>query len=340
MLRRFGALRDGRTVRAASLTWPGGLAVEVLDYGAIVRSLRVPARAGPVEAVLGFYSLRAYEADHGYQGAGIGRCANRIDQARFEIDGRAFQVVANEGTTCLHGGVPGFDKRLWRFEEPLDPDGRTVALTYASPDGEEGFPGAVTARIVFTLTAADELAIGYSAETDAPTPVNLTHHLYFNLSGDHRSPALDHTLAIAASATTPVRPDLIPTGELAPVEGTPFDLRGGRVIGEALAEPHPQLTIPKGYDHNWALEAGAEPAVRLSCPRTGVSLSITTDQPGLQVYSGQGLAEPFAPFSGLALEPQGFPNAVNTPAFPDVILRPGQVYRRRSLYRLQSGEPG
>jgi aldose 1-epimerase len=236
--------------------------------------------------------------------------------------------------------VPGFDKRLWRFEATSDTDERAAALTYISPDGEEGFPGELSARVNFTLIAADTLAIDYWATTDAPTPVNLTHHLYFNLSGDHRSPVLDHTLAIASGAITPVRPDLIPTGELMPVEGTSFDLRAPRPMGEALAEAHPQLTLARGFDHNWALEAGAEPAVRLRCPRTGVSLAMTTDQPGLQVYSGQGLGPPFAPFSGLALEPQGFPNAVNTPSFPTVVLRPGEIYRRRCLYRLGVGRAG
>lgn len=335
MPRPFGTTRDGLAVTAAALSWPGGLAVEILDYGAVVRRVTVPTLDGPVEAVLGFDSLADYEADRSYQGAAIGRCANRIEGAGFEIDGQTHQVTANEGATCLHGGSPGFDKRLWRFEDGADE--QTLALTYVSADGEEGFPGTVRARVVFTLTAPDTLEIGYEATTDAPTPVNMTHHLYFNLSGDHRRPILDHELSIAGAAVTPVRPDMVPTGERLAVEGTPFDLRTARRVGEALGRTHPQTALAGGYDHNWALDPGAVTAVRMHSPESGVAMTLVTDQPGLQVYSGQGLAEPFGPFCGLALEPQGFPNAINTPAFPPVLLRPGQTYHRRAAYRFASG---
>jgi aldose 1-epimerase len=328
----FGTLEDGRPATAVRLGWPGGLEVEVLDYGAIVRSLRAPTAAGPVETVLGFDSLEAYVADRAYQGCVVGRCANRIDGARFAIDGETFRVTANEGPNCLHGGALGFGRRLWRFEAPAS-DGRSAALTYRSPDGEEGFPGQVDARIEFTLTAADTLVIAWAAQADRPTPVNLSHHLYFNLSGDPATPLLDHSLMIAAEAITPVRPDLIPTGALLPVEGTAFDLRTPRPIGEALAQGHPQLALGGGYDHNWALRPQAGPAVRLRSPRTGLEMSLSTDQPGLQVYSGQGLTAPFAAHGGIALEPQGFPDAVNIPAFPDVVLRPGRTYRRHAAYR-------
>ena len=195
----------------------------------------------------------------------------------------------------------------------------------------------MTARASFSLPDPASLLISYEAITDAACPVNLTHHLYFNLSGDHRHPVTDHLLSIASPAMTPVRPDLIPTGEIAPVEGTPFDLREAKRIGDAMAQAHPQIALAKGYDHNWVLAPDARPALTLRSPETGVSLEIETDQPGMQVYSGQGLAEPFAPFCGLALEPQGFPNAVNTPGFPDVVLRPGETYRRRVLYRFGLG---
>ncbi|HTI66966.1 MAG TPA: aldose epimerase family protein [Caulobacteraceae bacterium] len=333
----FGTLVDGRAVHCVRLAWPGGLAVEILDYGAIVRSLRAPAASGAVETVLGFGELAAYEADRGYQGCVVGRCANRIADARFAIDGEAFHVTANEVPNTLHGGAVGFGRRLWTFGTP---DGRTVTLTYRSPDGEEGFPGEVAAQVAFTLTGPDTLGIVWSARTSAPTPVNLTHHLYFNLSGDPTLPALDHSLAIAAESITPTRPDLIPTGGLLAVEGTPFDLRTPRTLGEALARTHPLLAIGGGYDHNWVLRPGTGPAATLSCPRTGLSLGLATDQPGLQVYSGQGLAAPFAAHGGIALEPQGFPDAVNQPGFPSVVLRPGAVYRRRAVYRFTAGLPG
>lgn len=324
--KRFGTLADGRPVHALRLAWPGGLDLEVLDYGAIVRSLRVPMGGDRLETVLGFADLSPYVADDAYQGRVIGRCANRIDGGRFEIDGRAWQAETNEGPNTLHGGPIGFGRRLWTFERC---DGRVAVLSYRSPEGEEGFPGTLDARVRFRLAGPAALEIAWLAQASRATPVNLTHHLYFNLSGDPATGILDHLVQIEAEAITPVRPDLIPTGELMPVAGTPFDLRRPRPVGEALAEGHPQLAIGGGFDHNWML---AGPA-RLTCPRNGLSLTLATDQPGLQVYSGQGLTAPFAAHGGIALEPQGFPDAVNRPSFPDVVLRPGQTYRRRAVYR-------
>jgi aldose 1-epimerase len=316
----FGDLPDGRPVRRLRL---GGdrLSIELLDYGAVVRSLRF---AG-VETVLGFDALEAYLADRSYQGCVVGRCANRVDGGRFSIDGQAFQAETNEGPNTLHGGPVGFSRRLWSFERW---DEASATLAYRSPDGEEGFPGQLDARLRFRIGASG-LEITWLAQASRPTPANLTHHLYFNLSGDPSTSVLDHVLGVAAEAITPVRPDLIPTGELMPTAGTPFDLNVPRPLGEVLAQDHPQLALAGGIDHNWALSG----PVSLACPRTGLSLTLTTDQPGLQVYSGQGLAAPFAPHGGLALEPQGFPDAVNQPGFPSVLLRPGQTYRRRAVYR-------
>lgn len=337
--REFGTLADGRVVRSLRLEWPAGLAVELLEFGAVVRSLTAPVAGGRMEALLGFERLADYEADETYQGCIVGRFANRIAGAAFTLDGEAYAVTANEGPNTLHGGRLGLSKRLWRFEPP-GADGLSAALAYVSPDGEEGFPGRLDVRVAFTLTAADTLRIVWEARTDRPTPVNLTHHLYFNLSGDRQRPTLDHTLAVAAQAFTPVRPDLIPTGALVPVAGGPFDLRTPRRLGAVLAQKDAQLEIGGGVDHNWGLDRTASPAARLRSPETGLALDLATDQPGLQVYTGQGLSGRFARFGGIALEPQGFPDAVNQPGFPDCILRPGVLYRRTASYRFQATPPG
>ncbi len=332
----FGRLADGREVRAASLTWPGGLSVDLLEYGAAVHGIAVPTPRGTVQAILRHDTLADYEADTAYLGPVVGRCANRISGARFDIDGQAFDVCANEGPNCLHGGDPGFNKRLWRIAEPVDPVGRSATLTYVSPDGEEGFPGRVEVSATFTLIAADTLEIVYEASTGAPTPVNLSQHLYFNLSGDPGRDILDHVLEIGGATITPVRPDLVPTGERLAVDATPFDLRRPRRIGDALAETHPQLVLAKGFDHNWALDPQVSPSLRLRSPETGLALEIETDQPGMQVYSGQGLEAPYLKHGAMVFEPQGFPDAVNQPGFPDVVLRPGQTYRHRSTYRFRT----
>jgi aldose 1-epimerase len=330
----FGSLPDGQPVEAVRLSRPGGLVVDVLSLGAIVHRLCAPTPGGPIEAVAGYPDLEGYAQDRSYFGAIVGRCANRIGDARFILDGETFDVSPNEGANCLHGGVLGFNKRLWAIETP-DANKPHAVLTYLSADGEEGFPGEVRVRAHYDLTADDTLVISYDAETARATPVNLSQHIYFNLSGG--GDILDHELTIAASAITPVRGDLIPTGELMPVAGTPFDLRQGARIGEALAKPHPQLTIPRGFDMNWALDATPGPALTLTSPKTGLTLEIETDQVGMQVYSGQSMPVPFVKHAALALEPQGFPDAVNHPNFPSVILRPGETYRHRSSYRLRAG---
>jgi aldose 1-epimerase len=335
-VRLFGHTRDGRAVRVAQLTWPGGLEVEVLEFGAIVHALRYPTAAGGArDAVLSLETLADYEADDRYIGQCVGRVANRIADGRFPLDGRTVQVSINEPPNTLHGGEVGFGKRLWRFDEAAA-DERHVALAYDSAAGEEGFPGRLQARVSFALSAADTLEIAYTATTDAPTAVNLSHHLYFNLLGERAATILDHTLQLAAEATTPVGPGLVPTGELAPVAGGPLDLREGVSVGDALARGGDQMALAGGLDFNWALDAHARPALRLTAP-DGARLEIETDQVGLQIYSGQKLTPPFVPHGALALEPQGFPDAVNHPTFPSQILHPGQTYRRTSRYRLFAG---
>lgn len=333
-VRAFGLTADGRPVHAATLAWPEGLEVEVLDYGAIVRRLRFPAAEGMRDAVLSRDALEDYERDTAYVGALVGRVANRIAAGRFPLDGREVQVSVNEPPNTLHGSRAGFNARCWRFED-VAADGRSLRLLYDSPDGEEGFPGAARVEARFALVAAHTLEIGYLATTSAPTPLNLSHHLYFNLSAQPGATILDHRLQIAAGAFTPVGPGLIPTGRIAAVDGTPFDFRGGRRIGEVLELSDPQLQLGGGIDLNWALDRDAHPALTLTAP-DGARLELATDQPGVQVYSGHKLEPPFARHQAMAVEPQGFPDAVNHPDFPPVMLRPGDTYRRTSRYRIRA----
>ena len=331
-MRAFGVTADGRTIHSATLAWPGGLEVQLIEYGAIVHRLGFPTPDGQRQAILSFDALADYERDTKDVGACVGRFANRIAGGRFELDGLEVQLSVNEPPNTLHGGEVGFNKRVWRIE---DEAARTVTLAYRSPDGEEGFPGTLEVRATFTLTAADTLQIEYVATTDAPTAVNLSHHIYFNLLGERAATILDHRLTLAADGFTPVGAGLIPTGAIAPVAGTPFDLRKGEALRDLLARRDPQLDLGGGVDLNWALQPDAQPALMLEAP-DGATLRLTTDQPGMQVYTGQQLQAPFVAHGGLALEPQGFPDAVNHPGFPDAILRPGQTYRRRSLYRFEA----
>ena len=333
-MRAFGVTADGHTIHSATLSWPGGLEVQLIEYGAIVHRLGFPTPDGRRQAILSLDTLADYERDTKDVGACVGRFANRIAGGRFELDGREVQVSVNEPPNTLHGGKIGFNKRIWSIEDEAQ-DGRAVTLAYRSPDGEEGFPGTLEVRATFTLTAADTLEIAYEAATDAPTPVNLSHHIYFNLLGERAATIADHRLTIAADGFTPVGPGLIPTGAVAPVAGTPFDLREGERLADVLARRDPQLTLGGGVDLNWALQPGVQAALRLEAP-DGASLRVITDQPGMQVYTGQALEAPFVAYGGLALEPQGFPDAVNHPDFPNAILSPGQTYRRRTLYTFQA----
>jgi aldose 1-epimerase len=330
-MRNFGVTADGRTVHAAALEWPGGLQVEVLEFGAVVRRLRVPTPGGPRDVVLNLDALEDYERDTAYIGAVVGRVANRIADGRFTLDGHEVQIEVNEPPNTLHGGRVGFNKRVWRLQETAE-DGRSATLTYVSPDGEAGFPGGVEVQARYALVAADTLEIAYEAQADAPTTVNLSQHLYFNLLGDRASTILDHRLQVAADRFTPVDAALIPTGELAAVDGRPFDFRDGKAVQAALAGDDAQLALAGGIDLNWALTQGEEPALRLVAP-DGLWLELRTDQPGVQIYSGHKLTPPFIRYGALAIEPQGFPDAVNHPAFPSVVLRPGETYRHTSRYR-------
>lgn len=330
MLRAFG-MHDGKPVEAIRLGEHSGLQVEVLTFGAILRSMSVPVRGTRRELILGLPRLEDYLADQAYVGPVVGRFGNRIADSRFRIDGREHRVTANEGVNHLHGGSLGFGKRRWQIETHA---ADRAVLRYRSPDGEEGYPGALD--VTLSLAVADRaLSIRFEATCDAPTPVNLTWHPYFNLAADKRGSATRHRLRIPADHYLPVRAGLIPTGEAAPVAGTPFDFREERPLAPPGLDTHPQLGLAGGYDHCWLLSKDADCACELLSPEGDVRLKMLGSGPGLQFYNGQYLAKDQPTLgSGLILEPQGLPNAPNEPSFPPAILRPGDRYLARIEYQV------
>lgn len=316
----FGTLPDGTPVHRWTLE-RAGTRIAVLSYGGIVQSLEVPDREGRHgNVVLGFAGLEGYLTHTSpFLGALIGRYANRIGGARFTLDGTEYRLPANDGPNCLHGGERGFDKRVWDVE-PVE---HGLRLTRVSPDGEEGFPGRLGLTATYSLDERGALRIAYEAVTDAPTVVALTNHSYFNLAGAGSGSASGHELRLAASRYTPVDDRLIPTGELADVTGTRFDFRVTREVGS-------------GYDHNFVLDKGVtetpEEIAELRDPGSGRVLTVSTTEPGVQLYTADHLPEPFSPCDGVALETQHFPDSPNRPEFPSTVLRPGEVLRSETVY--------
>jgi len=349
--RPFGVLADGRPVSAFTLANGNGVEAELLDYGGIIVALRVPDRDGAVaDVVLGYDTLAAYERQRYYLGALVGRYANRIARGRFTLDGAEHRLATNDGPNHLHGGPGGFHAVLWRAEPFVGEGGAGVTLTYESPSGEEGYPGRLVVCVAYTLTPRDELIVEYRATADRATPVNLTQHSYFNLAGHDAGSTLAHELTVAASRFTPVDQTLIPTGELRPVEGSPFDFRSPVTLGARLPADDEQLRLGHGYDHNLVLDgpAGDAPAfaARLHDPASGRVLEVHTTEPGLQLYGGQGLrgvegkgGHVYPAYAGVALETQHFPDSPNQPAFPSTILRPGEVYVSRTDFRFRVAPP-
>ena len=341
----FGRLRDGRAVETFTLTNAHGVELRAMTYGAIITHLRTPDRAGRFDdIVLGFDTLDGYLHDPPYFGAVVGRYANRIAGATFTLDGVTYHLAQNNGPNSLHGGVRGFDKVLWTGE-PFDNDsGQGVTLRYTSRDGEEGYPGALAVRVTYTLTPRDELVVDYEATTDRPTTINVSQHSYWNLHGGARGDILDHELTLDAGAFTPVDPTLIPTGEILPVTGTPFDFRRPTRIGARIGESHAQLRYGRGYDHNWVLDrrgnAGLVHAARLVDRESGRTLDVSTTEPGVQFYSGNFLdgsitgkgGRPYVHRAALCLETQHFPDSPNHPSFPSTVLRPGETFRSRTVF--------
>jgi aldose 1-epimerase len=324
---RFGRLADGQDVQAITLGSDEGLQVQVLTYGAILRSLTYPVDGRRRELILSLDNLQQYESDPAYVGPVVGRFANRIARGVFATEGRLYQLTPNENGNHLHGGTRGVGKQPWRLLGAPTDSAATLALD--SPSGDEGYPGNLSVEMTLSLER-DSLRIDFAARSDAPTPVNLTCHPYFNLGGE----ATQHWLRIPASRYLPVDAGLIPTGEFAPVEGTAFDFREGRILQPPPLDTHPQLVAGGGYDHCWVLDDDADCQCELRSPAGDIALTITGTGPGLQFYNGQYLSRSHAGIgSGLALEPQGLPDAPNHPGFPDSILRPGGTYRASIQYR-------
>jgi aldose 1-epimerase len=330
----------GKEVFLYTLAAPDGTQVRITNFGGIVTSIIVPDRNGKMgDVVLGFDSLKSYEDVHPYFGCLVGRYANRIAAGKFELDGKTYQLAKNNGNNHLHGGDSGFDKKVWEAREITEGNSAGIELTYLSPDGEEGYPGNLKVTVDYLLTPARELKIRYKAATDKATPVNLTYHGYFNLEGAGNGDILSHELMINADRYTVVNNELIPTGELRAVAGTPMDFRQPKPIGRDMAR------VDGGYDHNFALNVGSEKkiikAATLSEPTSGRWMEVYTDQPGIQFYGGNFLdgtlkgksGKIYFDHFGLCLETQHFPDSPNQPGFPDTILRPGETFSSETIYK-------
>lgn len=346
----FGVTKEGTPVDLYTLTNNQGIEAKITTYGGTVTSLKVPDKEGKLEdVVLGFDSLEGYTEDlyleeNPYFGAIIGRYGNRIHRGRFSLNGKEYKLATNNGPNHLHGGNRGFDKKVWKAEEFQSAQGVGLQLKYVSQDGEEGYPGTLTVAVTYTLTSADELKIDYTATTDKDTPVNLTNHSYFNLTGNARRNILDHQVMVNADRFVPVDEGFIPTGELQQVEGTPFDLREPTSIGKRIDQDHQQLVNGKGYDHTFVLK-GAEGEMALSATvyeqSSGRYLEVFTTEPGVQLYTGNFLngnlvgkgGVAYQHRWGLCLETQHFPDSPNQPQFPSVLLKQEETYKTSTVYR-------
>ena len=347
----FGVLDDGTTVEAVTLTGSNGVSARIITYGATLQAFNVPDRAGNVaDVTLGYDDLKSYIAHPNYWGQTIGRYANRIAGGRFSLDGKGYQVSLNDKANTLHGGVRGFDKALWKIAKVTQGPIASVTLTLTSPDGDQGYPGKLDVTVTYSLDDRGELTIDFAATSDKPTVVNLTNHALFDMAGEG-SPTgiLGQRLTIPASRYTPVNAQLIPTGALAPVQGTVFDFTRGRLLSNGLRDGHdPQIAIGRGWDHNWVLNKGAtstpELAARLEDPSSGRVLEVLSTEPGLQFYSGNFLdgtligkqGHVYRMGDGVALEPQKFPDTPNQPAFGSALVEPGRPYHHRMIYRVSA----
>ena len=344
----FGRTADGQAVELFTLTNAQGIEVQLTNYGGIITSLKTPDRSGRIDdIVLGYDSLNGYLRNRPYLGAIVGRYGNRIANGRFTLDGTTYRLAVNNGPNSLHGGIRGFDKVVWHAEPFRNDGAEGVALEYTSADMEEGYPGTLRARVTYTLTDDNRLIVEYQATSDKPTPVNLTQHSYWNLAGDGSQDILAHVLTINADSMTPVDSTLIPTGEISPVAGTPFDFRTPVAIGARIDQrQNTQIRYGGGYDHNFVLNRrnpaadSVVHAAHVADPSTGRTLDVFTTEPGIQFYSGNFLDGSITGKAGhiykyrygLALETQHYPDSPNHTNFPSTILRPGQQYRSRTVF--------
>ena len=345
----FGKTKDGEVVYLYTLSNSKGMKVQITNYGGIVTSLYAPDREGDFEdVVLGYDNLKDYIKDSPYFGAIVGRYANRIAKGKFELHGEKFKLAVNNGPNHLHGGITGFDKVVWLAKPFKSSDEAGLELTYVSRDGEEGYPGNLTAIVTYTLTNDNELKVDYYAYTDAPTVVNLSQHSYFNLDGQGTGDILDHRMMINADHFTPVDETLIPTGELRPVKGTPFDFTEPAAIGARIDNENTQLEYGMGYDHNWALNRKDDESLSLAAkvyePDSGRVMEVLTTEPGLQFYSGNFLDGSLKGKDGrvykhryaFCLETQHFPDSPNKSEFPSVVLKPGEKYTHTTVFRFSA----
>ncbi len=343
--KEFGTTPEGELVQLYTLSNAKGMRVSITNYGGTITEIIVPDKNGDFgDVVLGYDSLAAYIADSPYFGCLIGRYGNRIAKGRFSIGKESTTLATNDGPNHLHGGVRGFDKRVWKAEPIETADSVGLKLVYLSPDGEEGYPGNLTATVIYTLTPENEIVIDYTAESDQPTVCNLTNHSYFNLKDAGKSPILDHSLQIVADCYTPIDKTFIPTGELAAVSGTPFDFLTPQTIGSRIDADEVQLANGLGYDHNFVLN-GEQGMMRLAAqvsePVSGRVLSVYTTEPGVQFYSGNFLdgslvgkgGAVYRHRHGFCLETQHFPDSPNQPHFPSTLLNPGEVRTSKTVFK-------
>jgi aldose 1-epimerase len=340
----FGRTPDDRVIDLITLRNSKKTEIRFITYGGIVLSIKTADKDGALDDItLGYDTAEPYFTNPTYFGAIIGRYANRIAKAKFSLDGKTYTLPANNGVNSLHGGK-GWDHALWTADAFQRADGVGAVLTMTSPDGDQGYPGEVKAKVTYTLTEDNEFKVSYEATTSKPTVINLTQHTYFNLAGAKANDILGHQLMINADRYTPVDDTLIPTGQLAPVEGTPFDFRKETAIGARIDQKDEQLTRGKGYDHNWVLNragAGLEHAAHVVEPITGRTLEITTTEPGIQFYSGNFLdgtikgkgGKTYVHRGGFCLETQHYPDSPNQPSFPSTTLKPGETYRSETVFK-------
>jgi aldose 1-epimerase len=349
--RKFGEMPDGTVIDEVTFTNGQGAKVKIIPYGGIVTEIHVPDRDGKVDDVaLGFDNLKDYLAEHPFFGCLVGRVANRIAKGRFTLDGKQYTLAINNPPNTLHGGKQGFDKKVWKIADKGKGDGKGwLKLTYLSKDGEEGYPGDLSCTVTYTWTDANELHIDYEATTDKATPVNLTNHSYFNLRGTKMpGDVVGHEMLLEASKYTPTDDTLIPTGKIEPVAGTPYDFTKPMTIGARIDQLKGD---PGGYDINYVLDGGGKNlslAARVTEPKTGRVMEVSTTEPGIQFYTGNFLngtlkgkgGVVYKKHYGLCLEAQHFPDAVNHSNFPSIVLKPGQTYRQTTVYKFSAQPAG